>query len=145
MRICEKVTFFPHEIPFHEVTLNEHLTQAADDIVSILAQPPPTTVPSLQVGDTIRNALLEIATQLRRVEKIPNRPEIPAGPPRVETTTNQPGQAPRVDKNQPPTTSLLQEKSTTPLRFRFQPPQTNKYNLRSRVQKPWKRQTSFQH
>ena len=118
-RVCETVTFFPHEVPFPKVTLKEHLIQAADNIVSILTKPPSITVPNLQAGEQVQNALLDIATQLRRVEKNPNRPELLAGPPRVqETTDTHTRQVTRVDKNQSPTTSLLQEKITTPLRFR---------------------------
>ena len=50
-----------------------------------------------------------------------------------------------MDKNQPPTTSLLKEKSTTPLRFRYNPAQTHKYNLRSCVPTLWNQQPSFHH
>ena len=69
-RICETVTFIPHEVPFPEVNLTDQLTQAAEDIVSILTQPPSPTTPSLQAGDPVCNALLDIATQLRRAQTI---------------------------------------------------------------------------
>ena len=70
-RICETVTFFPHNVPFPKVTTTDYLKQAADDIVTILTSPPSTTAPSLQAGDPVRNALLELATQLQRIEPFP--------------------------------------------------------------------------
>ena len=70
-RPCDTVTFFPTTIPFPQVGLTDHLRQAANDIVTILTQPPSTTVPSLASGDPTRNALIELATQLQRIEPIP--------------------------------------------------------------------------
>ena len=70
-RVCDTVAFLAHAVPFPEVTIKDHLQQAASDIISILTQPPSTTVPSLQAGDPTRNALLQIAEQLHRVETIP--------------------------------------------------------------------------
>lgn len=64
VRDCDTVEFFPHAIPFPRVTLNDHLKQAATDIISILSNPPSTTVPSLLAGDETNQALLEIATLL---------------------------------------------------------------------------------
>ena len=85
-RICETVTFVPHEheIPFPAVTMKDHLKQAAKDIVTILTQPPAPTVPSLQEGDPIWNALLDMATQLRRMEDLPTPPQLPVQPMRVQ-------------------------------------------------------------
>ena len=45
--------------------------QAADDIVNLLTEPPSSTVPSLKAGDPTRNAILELAQLLKRVQKIP--------------------------------------------------------------------------
>ena len=70
-RVCDIVAFLAHAVPFPEVTIKDHLQQAASDIISILTQPPSTTVPSLQAGDPTRIALLKIAEQLHRVENIP--------------------------------------------------------------------------
>ena len=143
-RICETVTFFPHDVPFPEISLKEHLVQAAQDIVSILSNPPPTTAPSLQAGYPVQNALLDIATQLRRVQKNPNDPKTTAAPRRVPGTTNKNAMpAPRVGKTQQSPASLLQEKSTTPLCFCTQPKTTQKYNLRSRAPAPWNQHPSF--
>ena len=57
-RICDTVTFFPHDVPFPRVTLKDHLQQAAEDITNILTNTPPSTVPTLQAGDPVKNALL---------------------------------------------------------------------------------------
>ena len=111
-RICETVTFVPHEVPFPQVNLKEHLTQAAEDIVSILTQPPSPTTPSLKVGDPVRNALFNIATQLRRTQEIPELPKQVTAPTRVtENTSHQPWQAPRVENRQTTPTAILQEKA----------------------------------
>ena len=64
-RIYETVTFLPHEVPFPKVNLQYHLTQAAEDIITILTQPLKSTTPSLQEGDPIHNALLDIANKLK--------------------------------------------------------------------------------
>ena len=64
------------------------------DIVTILADPPSTTTSSLKVGDETRNALLEIARYLNRVDKLPAC-KIPP-PLRVETL----GTPPRVKQKE---------------------------------------------
>ena len=63
-RDCDTVTFFPTNIPFPQVKLDDFLRQAATDIITILTKPPSSTTPSLQSGDPVRNALLTLATQL---------------------------------------------------------------------------------
>ena len=144
-RICETVTFFPHDVPFPDVALKDHLMQAVDDIVSILTTPPSTTAPSLQAGDPVRNALLDIATQLRQVDNIPQALKMMTGHTRVPRAIKSDiTQATRVDTQQSPA-SILQEKSTKPLRYRVQPTTTHKYNLRSRVPAPWNQRLSFRH
>ena len=70
-RICETVMFLPHKVPFPKLNLQDHLTQAADNIITVLTQPTNYTTLSLREGDPIRNALLDIAQQLKRVENIP--------------------------------------------------------------------------
>ena len=70
-RNVDTVTFFPAAIPFPQVKLDDFLRQAATDIITILTAPPSTTTPALQAGDPTRNALLEIATVLNRVETMP--------------------------------------------------------------------------
>ena len=50
----------------------DFLIQLAKDIITLLTQPPSTTSPSLEAGDPIRNALLELATQLGRIDSLPD-------------------------------------------------------------------------
>ena len=49
-----------------EVHINDFLNQAAIDILRILKQPPPSTIPSLQAGDEVYNGIFQIATLLKR-------------------------------------------------------------------------------
>ena len=44
--------------------IDDFLLQSAQDIITLLRNPPPLTVPSLQAGDTTKNALLQLATLL---------------------------------------------------------------------------------
>ena len=95
-RICDTVTYFPHEIPFPKVTLEDHLKQATSNIIDILTNPPSTTVPSLQAGDTTKNALLQIAQLLNRAEDIPTSDKaIDISSPRVVQAPQEP-QSPQV-------------------------------------------------
>ena len=134
-RICDTVTFFPHEVTFPRVTLKDHLVQAAEDIVHILSAPPPTTVPTLRAGDPVRNALAEIATLLHNVEDIPPQRDEVRNIKGEPTTTTKPEetQLPRVPSNSDDRPlSLLQEHSTDPKRIRFQNTPTHGYKLRPR-------------
>ena len=69
-RNCDMVTFFPKNVPFPEIKLEDFLRIAAEDIFTILTLPPSATTPSLEVGNPVRNTLLTLATQLKRVKKI---------------------------------------------------------------------------
>ena len=51
------------------MNLHDYLQQAADDIITLLAQPPSTTTPTLEEGDETQNALLKIAQILKRSSK----------------------------------------------------------------------------
>ena len=73
-RICDTVKFFPHDIPFPAIKTDDYLKQAVKDIITILTKPPSSTTPSLSTGDPVRNALLKLATQLKRIESIPQSP-----------------------------------------------------------------------
>ena len=64
-RVCDMVTFLPHYIPFPNITTKDYLKQAAEDIITILTQPPSTTTPSLEAGDPVCLALHQIAEQLQ--------------------------------------------------------------------------------
>ena len=166
-RVCEMVTFFPHDIPFPQVRLQDHLKQAAEDIITILTSPPADTVPSLRAGDPVQNALLDIATQLKRAENVPTPdtkvPAEPAQAPRVgapttaaqqsshptiitptsdhNATTNNTAQLPRVVTPERNTTELLQQRSSTPRRLRFHNEPQHKYSLRSQTNNG----TNFRH
>ena len=63
---ADTVTFIPKYIKFPEVHLKDFLRQAATDILTLLRKPPPSTVPSLEAGDDVHNALLQIASLLNR-------------------------------------------------------------------------------
>ena len=74
---------------FPAVTMKHYLQQSVTDIVSILSEPPSTTVPSLSSGDDIHNAILDLATILNRADQIPNLPETCKTPlPRVLNDSN---------------------------------------------------------
>ena len=73
VRECNAVTFFPKLVFFLRVKLNNFLQQAAQDIITILTNPPPTTTPTLEAGDSFRNALLTLATELKSVDTIPQQ------------------------------------------------------------------------
>ena len=88
-RDCDTVTFFPTSVPFPQVKLVDFLKHAATDIITILTSPPSTTTPSLQAGDPVRNALLTLATQLNRIDKLPALQKPTAASPRVLTPTIQ--------------------------------------------------------
>lgn len=67
-RPVDTVTFFPSSIPVPEVKLEDFLRQAAIDIVTILQDPPSTKALKLQVGNEMRNTLLDIASILKRCD-----------------------------------------------------------------------------
>ena len=59
-------------MPFLELKLKDFLKQAVSDIITLLSQPPSTTVPSLAVGDPVRNTLLTLAKPLKLKDNIPD-------------------------------------------------------------------------
>ena len=69
-RHCDTVEFIPNKIQFPEVKLKDFLIQAAMNIITILTQPKKKSILTLEEKDPIRNALLQIAEQLKRVEKL---------------------------------------------------------------------------
>ena len=70
IRDCDTVTFSQTSVPFAYIKLEDHLNQTASDILTILTQRPSTTITSLQAGDLVCNALLILATQLKRMRPI---------------------------------------------------------------------------
>ena len=143
VRNCDTVEFFPHDIVFPRVTLKDHLKQAADDLITILTQPPKNNVPSMQAGDPTRNAILQIAKLLKRVEHIPEPVEEiihqdDASAPRVKPKPmpNESCNLPRTPTAMPHnvdevTTDALQQHSNLPKNVRFQNQGNHKHNLRS--------------
>ena len=147
-RVCDTVRFFPHEIPFPQVTTADHLKQAASDIVYLLKNPAPSVTPSLTAGNPIHLALTDLATQLGRIDSSTGLPpEIPpsqiqsshpATPPRVSDPPRVP-----VPQQQPPPTapspidtgvrlSQLQNPRNSPKNQRFPATPTHQYQLRSK-------------
>ena len=68
--ITDTVTFIPHSIPIPKVSVDDFLIQACDDIKVILNNKN-DMIPSLQAGDTARNAVRQIAQALRQSIEIP--------------------------------------------------------------------------
>ena len=156
-RFCDTVTFIPTVLPFPQVTITDHLRQAASDIVTILIFPPSTTVPSLKAGDPTRNALLELAAQLQRIEPIPAKSATSPAPSNLTTTQPPTNETtlprvkeglPRVEKgllrvkegfltvlkgkiNESNTTESLLRRSHLPKNYRFNNQQEHRYPLRS--------------
>ena len=62
----------PYNIPVPTVTTDEFLRQAVDDIITILTTPSKDIDPQLQVGNTTKNALLQVAKILKTADKLPN-------------------------------------------------------------------------
>ena len=86
VRDADTVVFLPETIPFPETSADEHLKQAATDIIRILTKKQRKThFPSLEMGDKTRNALLKIAKILNKDEPLP-----PLEPPTVKTVTFSP-------------------------------------------------------
>ena len=57
--------FIPHAIPIPTVSFDNFLHQAASDIINVLTQPPPLLPTTYQIGNKIRNGLLQLATLLK--------------------------------------------------------------------------------
>ena len=69
----DTVEWFPHHVTFPQVSKEDQLLQAAEDIVSILQLPPPS-IPTLKFGSKVKNALLNIAIILKRANPNPSKP-----------------------------------------------------------------------
>ena len=75
VRDADTVLFIPETIPYPEVSIEDHLKQATTDIIRILTNPPSTsTIPSLEIGDKTKNALLKIADILNTNTTLPALP-----------------------------------------------------------------------
>ena len=128
MRHCH---IFPTKNPFPEVRPKDYLHQAADDLITILTKPPSPQVPILREGDPICNALLEIATQLKRVKSIDSNQQ-DAQQTRVQPAQEDVAQDTRVSSSTPPQMEDLQQQSTTPQQVCLRRKPMHQYNLRLR-------------
>ena len=70
-RDLDTVTFFPADIDFPKISIEDYLQQAALDIITILTDPPNNTIPTLSAGNKTRNALLELVTILKNRSNLP--------------------------------------------------------------------------
>ena len=84
----DTVEWFPHHIPFPKFTKQEQLVQAAEDIVSIL-QTPAAVTPAVTFGNEVKNALLKIATILKRADPSPAKPSSLPDPVITNQSANQ--------------------------------------------------------
>ena len=62
---CDTLAFFPHNIQFPKVNTKDYLKQTTQAIISLLTNPI-ASLPYLQIGDTTKNALLDIVQILNR-------------------------------------------------------------------------------
>ena len=90
--------------------MQDFLKQAAMNTTTILRHPPSSTTPRLEACDPVRNALTTLATQLKRIDKVPEIEHPHTPPPRVKTPTlskqiDHPPVLPRVGSQIKPTSS----------------------------------------
>ena len=83
-RISDTVTFLPTTVPVPETSLNDHLRNAASDLVELLKSSPPTTFPSLHITDTTRQAINDIAILLRRSAPLPSDQNLNSSPKTIQ-------------------------------------------------------------
>lgn len=123
IRISDSVQFFPTSIPIPFVTLEDHLRNAASDIITLLKNPPKSTFPTLQLSDETKVAIEQIAKLLQRATSKPINTNVSTSPitkvswktpisttsviPRIgnrsctKSTSSTKSKFPRVDKQQP--------------------------------------------
>jgi hypothetical protein len=125
VRDADTVKFFPHQIPFPSTTTVDYLHQAANDILSLLKNPPKSSFPSLESGNITTNALTKIATMLQRAS---TRPEPVSPSPSSNPSPSSPpatiASVPRVNHQQPTPTL------PTP------PPQVSAPRVQANIPKP---------
>ena len=144
-RDCDTVAFFPTIIPFPEVKLQDYLCQAAGNIISILTLTPASTItPSLEAGNPVRSALVTLATQLYRIERISeslhtyNSASPRVEPPTLTKHTSLSAPAPRVVVHQslnqsPPPASVVQTHNKESKNISFNNKSPHRYPLRSKA------------
>ena len=68
-------------VPFPQVKVEDYLRQAVTDVVSLLKNPPASTYPTLQYGNSTLNAFRQIAETLNRAAQVPAPTATPNVPP----------------------------------------------------------------
>ena len=101
--------------------LVDFLKQSAQDLVTLLKQPPSTICPSLQAGDPVYNSITKLAEIFDRKENFPTESP-PISSPRVEKETSSPRvkkanpsiPPPRVQPSTSISTKLLSKSTSSP-------------------------------
>ena len=85
------VDWFPHPIPFPNVTTDDYLTQTAEDMLDLirqkLASTRKTPSPRSRMAQRYKTPTQKWPELLQRAPEMPIAPQVPAPPPRVETLT----------------------------------------------------------
>ena len=92
IRDAPTVKWFPHTVPFPQVTTDTYLRQTAEDMLHILQQRHQPNIPKLQYGSSLSNAYIQIAQILKRAT---------APPPTLPPTQNAPS-VPRLNQQDLP-------------------------------------------
>ena len=64
--ISDMLVFIPHTIPIPTITTDNFLTKAASDVTTLLTCPSSNIHSTLQIGDFIKNGLLQLETLINR-------------------------------------------------------------------------------
>ena len=134
----DTVSFFPHEIKFPTVGLDDYLKQAAEDIIAILTSPPTKMSFSLENGDPTRNALLKIAESLHTAKSIPKTLDKPPRVSQEQPLSSTSKQQLPVKKSSPRVLvndnaiSKYDDYALKNKRSFYRPSTTHQYNLRNR-------------
>jgi hypothetical protein len=62
----DTISFIPHTIPIPETNIEDFIRQSISDIATLLTHPPKMTTPTLSLGDTTKNGLLQLTSLLHR-------------------------------------------------------------------------------
>ena len=62
--VSDTLVFIPHTIPIPTITIDNFLTQAASNIITLFTCPPSNIPSTLQMGDSTKNGLLQLAILL---------------------------------------------------------------------------------
>ena len=77
VRVVDTVQFFPHNLPFPEINLNDRLTLALDEIINTLQTPEfKTHNPTLQLNNQTQMVVRLIAGILKQIVPVTSSPDI---------------------------------------------------------------------